>query len=297
MSMKIRTFSIIAGSEACNARCSFCVSSMTHQGGVGLKEPDVNWRNFDKACRLAELSGVTTAMLTGKGEPTLFPEQVARFLEALEPYRFPLVELQTNGIAIADGLAQMDQRWLERLPRWHALGLTTVAISIVSEDQEKNRGIYVPYRKDYPDLPRLVERLHRLGFSVRLACTMLKGYVDSPESVERLVNFAREHQVEQLTIRPVTRPEETRDKAAYDWVDQHVVWPSMLQDIERWAQKSGTRVMTLAHGATVYDVAGQNLCVTDCLTLPRGADEMRNLIFYPDGHLRYAWQHPGAIIL
>ncbi len=31
--MKIQTFSIVAGSEACNARCPFCISKMTVPNG------------------------------------------------------------------------------------------------------------------------------------------------------------------------------------------------------------------------------------------------------------------------
>ena len=67
--MRIQTFSILAGSEACNARCPFYISKMTPSHGVQLMVPAVNWRNLRIACRLAEHCGVTTAMITGKGEP------------------------------------------------------------------------------------------------------------------------------------------------------------------------------------------------------------------------------------
>ena len=40
---------------------------MTPPAGVSLQAPQVNWRNFRIACRLAERCGVTTAMFTGKG--------------------------------------------------------------------------------------------------------------------------------------------------------------------------------------------------------------------------------------
>ncbi len=72
--MKISTFTIVVGSAACNAACPYCVSKMTGKE-LGMKEPKVNWRNFDKACRLAQVNQVSTVLLTGKGEPTLFPEQ------------------------------------------------------------------------------------------------------------------------------------------------------------------------------------------------------------------------------
>src|SRR3989344_3193410 len=104
--MKIRTFSIIAGSEACNARCPFCVSKMTPPLGMELKEPEVNWRNFEVACRFAKQNGVTTAMFTGKGEPTLFPRQITKFLFSMAKHEFPPIELTTNGIMVA-------QRWEE----------------------------------------------------------------------------------------------------------------------------------------------------------------------------------------
>lgn len=120
--MKIQTFSIIAGSEACNARCPFCISHMTPPHGMELKEPEVHWRNFKKACRLAQLSGVTTAMFTGKGEPTLFPNQITKYLEALQDYDFPFIELQTNGIRMYDRQDEFDRH----LSRWYHLGLTTL---------------------------------------------------------------------------------------------------------------------------------------------------------------------------
>ena len=62
--MKISTFTIVAGSAACNAKCPYCVSKMTGKE-LGMKEPEVNWRNFDKACRLAQVNQVSTVLFTG----------------------------------------------------------------------------------------------------------------------------------------------------------------------------------------------------------------------------------------
>lgn len=58
--------------------------------------------------------------------------------------------------------------------------------------------------------------------------------------------------------------------------------------------------MTLMHGAhaaKVYDVDGQNVCVSDCLTVEAAGDDIRTLIFFADGKICYDWQHPGARIL
>src|SRR3989338_3443843 len=141
--MMFKTFSIIAGSEACNARCSFCVSKMTPPNGLDMKEPEVNWRNFKVAARLARQTGIDTVMITSKGEPTLFPQQVTKYLDALSEFDFPFIELQTNGIPIAEKRENYDPLVRE----WYEKGLTIPAISIVHYDAEKNRQIYLPHRE------------------------------------------------------------------------------------------------------------------------------------------------------
>lgn len=290
--MKISLFSIVAGSEACNARCPFCISKMTPPNGITLAEPSVNWRNFEKACQFAQRMNVTTAMITGKGEPTLFPSQITTFLERLSKYEMPLVELQTNGIPLAE---KEDSDALLR--KWYDLGLTTVAISIVHYDAEKNRQIYLPYRKAYIDLPKLIARIHACGLNVRLACIMVNGYIDSAEEVQKLIHFAHENKVEQLTFRPVNNPVESRNKDVGDWTAQHRLSLEQAQDIAAFLQEKGSPLMKTEYGATVYDVGGQNVCITNSLTLNKDSEDIRQLIFFPNGHLAYDWQHAGAILL
>lgn len=291
--MRIQTFSIVAGSEACNARCPFCVSKMTVSHGLGLKEPEVCWRNFRKACRLAERNGVTTAMLTGKGEPTLFPDQLSQFLVELRPFGFPLVELQTNGIL----LAERADRYLPHLRRWYELELSMIAISIVHYQPERNREIYLPGSEQYIDLAALIESLHGIGFSVRLACVMADGYIDSVAEIDRLIDFARAHAVERLSVRPVARPSRSREGEVERWTEEHFLKPEQQRAITAHLERRGVELMRLSHGAIVYDLEGQNLCLTDCLTLDPSGEDVRQLIFFPDGHLRYDWQYAGATLL
>jgi len=299
--MRIETFSILTGSAACNARCPFCISKMTPPEGVELKVPPVNWRNFMKACRLAELKGVTTAMFTGKGEPLLFPGQITGFLEAMAHFNFPMIEIQTNGIKISEN----PEEYSHHLQNWHDFGLTTVAISIVHYEPEKNREIYLPYKKQYIDLPALIRAIRKVGrdgemkgLSVRLTCIGADGYVDSVEKLQKLIEFARANLVEQLTFTPVNKPDEehSHDKAAWDWINKHHLKDHQLREIMDFVKKNGSHLLTLQHGAKVYDVNGQNLCLNACLTVHPDKDDLRNLIFYPDGSIRYYWQYPGALL-
>lgn len=266
---------------------------MTAPLGVELKEPDVNWRNFKIACRLAMRCGVTSAMFTGKGEPTIFPAQITKYLQAMAEFQFPIVELQSNGILIVD----RPETYAKHLRDWYELGMTTIAISVVHSLPEKNRPIYLPHRDQYIDLPELIAVLHEHQLSVRLACIMARGYVDSGSELERLIEFAQKHHVEQLTVRPVNRPQNNRNEEAHRWAGEHYLREEDMQDIRDFLESNGTLLMTLIHGAEVFDVGGQNICLTDSLTIDAKSTDLRQLIFFPDGHLRYDWQYPGAILL
>jgi molybdenum cofactor biosynthesis enzyme MoaA len=289
--MKIRTFSIVAGSLACNARCDFCIAGMTPKNGLGTKEPEVNWQRFRKACRLARDGGCSTAMITSKGEPTIFPDQITAFLKVLQEYDFPIVEMQTNGLLIAEGKKVTD----EHLQKWAELGLTTVAISVVHYDREKNKSIYTKTR-EYMDLEACIAKLHKFGFSVRLTTILAGGYIDSAAELEKMLAFATKNKVEQLTATPVTKPDESENEKIFSWTSQHALTKEQFSAIKGWVELNGSLLLELAHGARVYDINGQNLCLSNCITVDPKADEMRSIIFFPDGHVRYAWQYSGAIL-
>lgn len=294
--MEIQTFSIVAGTRACNAHCPFCVSKMTGFDEIPRGRA-INARNFRKAAMLAERAGTTTVLITGKGEPTLYPDEITRYLELLSDWSFPLVEIQTNALDIGrlarDGACK-SHLTAAHLAEWYRLGLATVAVSTVDVRAEPNRAVY---HEDYPDLATTVAYLHELGFSVRLCVMMQAGTVDTPERLGEVVDFCRAREVEQLTVRPIRRPRRTQSEDAAGYVDERGLTEPQIGAIERWADSAGTLLMTLMHGAKVYDVEGQNLCLSDCLTIEADSDNIRTLIFYSDGRIAYDWQHDGALLL
>lgn len=291
--MKFKTFSIVAGSTACNARCSYCVSKMTPEQGVSLKESKVNWRNFRVGARLAKQSRIDTAMITGKGEPMLFPRQISSYLDALQEFEFPFIELQTNGILFSEQREKYDDFARD----WYEKGLTMPAISIAHYNPEKNRQIYSPHKKSYIDLPELVRYLHNIGYSVRLSGVLLDGFIDNASELEKLVMFAKENKVEQLTIRPVNKPKQSENQEVFNWVSQNHLKPEQLEELSSYLEKNGERILELPFGGIVYDVSGQNVCFTNSLTHEKDPEKVRQLIFFPDGHLRYDWERQGAILL
>lgn len=301
--MKIQTLSVVVGGAACNARCPFCVSRMTGP----MNEPEtqkenelidsVNWRNLQIASRLAVRGGCTTAMLTSKGEPTLWPRLITSYLEALGKH-FPILELQTNGITLRksyeDGQQDHYLNTLYTLFNWYAAGLTTIAISTAHFDHSKNQEIY---GKNYGEInSKLINILHEIGFSVRLCCIGIGGYIGDYISLKHMISFAKELKIEQLTYTSVNFPEFSADDEAADWVKKHLPQTRQIIDCIN-DSPNASKIMELSHGASVYDVDGQNVCINNCLNNNPIDDNIRNLIYFQDGHLRYRWDKKGAIIL
>ena len=110
---------------------------------------------------------------------------------------------------------------------------------------------------------------------------MAHGWIDNRRELEALIDFSREHKVEQLTVRPVNRPESSRDDEAGLWTSEHHLRPSELQDIRSFLESHGTLLMTLIHGASIYDVKGQNVCLTDSLTITAKTDDLPSSSSFP----------------
>jgi hypothetical protein len=276
------TFTILVGNYDCPARCPFCISKMTPAFGLDDDEYiEPNWDAFDRACQIAINKGARTVLFTSKGETTLFPVDVTRYLHRLSKWPFDNIELQTNGL-------WSDIEILNWLRVWKDMGLNTLAISMYHPGKEENLEVF-----KYPKGPHLewkIEDAHSIGLSVRLSCVMLKDYVDDPPSVEAMINYARARDVFQLTLRNLGKPKNPVSKSVAKQVDKYRITKPKEKKIVDYIKKNGVLCDVLAHGAEVYEVAGQNVCITDCLTYSPGADEMRNLIFYPQGWLTTSWE-------
>ena len=103
--------------------------------------------------------------------------------------------------------------------------------------------------------------------------------------------------MEQLTLRPVNKAENTKDPDTNLQIAQSQLGREQLEAIVAHIEKNGTPLLNLLHNARVYDFRGQNLCLTDSLTKDANSSELRSLIFYSTGEVTYDWQYPGAIIL
>jgi molybdenum cofactor biosynthesis enzyme MoaA len=250
----------------------------------------INLQRFKIGCQYAKNSGVSTVLFTGKGEPTLFPDEIFTYLYDLGKYNFPFIELQTNGLTL------LDDSMLKNLEAWRSYGLSTIVISVAHYGDDKNQEIYTPNTM-YSSLATKINMLHKKGFSVRLSCVLMVGYIDLIEEIENMISFCRRLGVEQLTFRQLGIPHNSGNPEVEEFVCVHKLSDNKIRDIRLWFDNCGTRLMELMHGAVVYDYKGQNVCLTDCLTIDPTQEKLRQLIFSNDNHLRYDWQYEGAILL
>jgi len=269
---------------------------MTPDQGMTQKPEEINWDRFRRAYEYAAAGKADTSMITGKGEPTLFPEHISQYLNGLLEaekrfgYRIRIRELQTNGVSIADGKVD------DLLYLWRAGNLHTVAVSIAHFEPEVNREIFLPYRRSYIDLSKLVNKLHQADYGVRLACVLFKGGIDNSRKLKQLIEFSKDNHVEELTVRPVNMPTESGDQEVAEWVREHSLEKGQLEDIEAYLRENGVVTREFPFGGSVYSifsVRSQNVCLTSCLTKDKPNKFLRQLIFYPNGRIATDWTEKG----
>ncbi|MFH0948969.1 MAG: radical SAM protein [Candidatus Aenigmatarchaeota archaeon] len=283
---KALTYTIIAGSKTCTNDCGICISKMTPSYGIDNKEPKVDWAKFEKATRIAMNHGAKNVLITGKGEPTLYPGQITRYLTRLYGKSFDTIELQTNGSMIANG--GLYDAFLES---WKDLGLDTVAVSIYHYDSQKNKEMFKPKNGNYFDLPKLIKKIHSKDLNTRLSCVMLDGCIDNIEEVKKLIKYAKDHEVFQLTLRSVDCPRDSLSSETTKFVNEHKLNDKKIKTITDFLKKDGAKCDVLPHGAIVYEINEQNVCLTTGLTFDPGQEEIRQLVFFPQGWLTTSWEN------
>jgi len=295
--MNIQTFSVVSGTKACDAKCPFCISRMTGFDNTDLSHP-INKRNLKKAILMAERHSAQSILITGKGEPTLYPHQISEYLTLFRELgcSVPVIELQTNGILIGK-LANGERSLVTEsiLEYWYNNGLDIIALSVVDVDGDGNKKVYT---EDYPDLEKTIKFIRSFGFQVRICVMMQKGLIDGIGQFDKCVKFCKKNDVFQLTIRTIKKTDKkAEDVVSSEYVAKYGLDLCDVRSIREYIQSTGTLLKKLVHGAEVYDYYGQNVCISDCLTVEPTNSDIRTLIFYPSGEISYDWQYSGARFL
>ena len=280
--------SVVIGSLACNARCPFCISGMTPTAGMAARLVPFDQNYLREVAVFAAGRGVSQVLLTGKGEPTLWPSEIDACLATLAPYGFAHTDLQTNGLLVADGSIGSGA-----LSGWRDLGLGLASISVAHHDPARNREVYTPYRGRYPELAEIVGPVHAAGLAARLSLVMVAGYIDDAPSFAGFLDTARAIGVEQVTARPVNRPAVSRSDSIGAYVDAHVPSPAGLAGIAALLSPYPVTSRLPGNGV-VYDVDGLSVCLATSLTHEGPGEVHRQLIAYHDGSVATSWEREGG---
>src|SRR4030042_167216 len=130
------------------------------------------------------------------------------------------------------------------------------------------------------DLPKLIDKLHNIGFRVRLSCVLTEGFIENIDEVNNLIQFTKDNKVMQLSLRRIDIPNNTLNHEFADNALKHKLADNKYSLILDYIRKS-VLCDRLPHGAEVYEIYGQNVCITTGLSWDAGKDDMRQLIYFP----------------
>lgn len=103
--MHANNISVCVPDNGCNKKCPYCISMMT---GKSSHDSKTWYRNIQKVGKLAEIAGVTSILITGKGEPILNEVHEESFIcKVCNIFKGYPIELQTNGIYLAKELGKL----------------------------------------------------------------------------------------------------------------------------------------------------------------------------------------------
>jgi len=238
-------------------------------------------RNFPKVMTTARAAGVTSVLLTGKGEPLCGMQStlmwVKRVSASFGNYQYHC-ELQTNG----RGLNQ------NKIDVLQANGLNVIAFSFDK-------------LSDFEEHARSAAYIRKRGMITR-ASLNITDMLPKDTCFKDILRLTKKYGYHQLTLRDITVPtglRRTKDaKAAAAWIKKHTNKKRFEELVAQLRVTAKGRVIrTLPYGATVYDI--QDIAVTAfdyCVQDANNNNDIRNLIYAEDGHLYTAWNSEASIL-
>ena len=126
---------------------------------------------------------------------------------------------------------------------------------------------------------------------------MTKAGTYLPRDCESIITRANNAGILQTTFREVEMPQHSVCSKTAALVAAHKVDGAAKRLHHYLALHGAVRLLELPHGGLVYDFRGQNVAIGNCLTETTDPDDIRQVIFFPDGRLAYSWQYPAARLL
>lgn len=281
----IYSVSALVGSGACNGNCEFCAGKYLRSQA---SDNELYWKNYESAIKLSARYGGWSLSLTSSGEPTCDPVAVTKALAiynkcANQGAYFPNVNLFTNGILF--GSKEFCDLWL---PQWKKFGLTNVAISIHSTNQEKQASAYG--LQHYPNFKTIFENIQNHGVGVRCTLLLRRGEVENAKTYQRAIETLIEYGINNITSWPIGNPDGSRTEFTPSRIG--------LASIRLWLARNAKFCHGHMWGGGVYDYHGTMLRITDYVTRHNPKkDFVRQLVVFQDATVAYSWIREGALCM
>lgn len=285
--MEVQSLSIVIPAK-CPNRCPFCVSHMNKENKK-FKRPMENinyWMNVRKRMEFARDNGTNTLMLTSTGEPL---ENMDAIIDVLDMNRklnspFKWIELQTSGVGLLEAIEKYDT-WFDYF--------STISISVVDIFDSINNAslMNMPAERSVP-IAYTIYKLKELGFNVRLSINLTELY--NGVHVAKIFRKLVELEIDQVTFRKLYKSggETKQDK----WIDEHAVYPEVLDAIVDYVETKGNKLERLPFGAMKYSVEGISTVVDDDCMAKETKNILKYMIIREDGKLYTKWDDKGSLI-
>lgn len=299
--MNIQSLSIVVPNKACINHCTSCPSRMhdnNYQMLFDENRPDFDLylKDYMKRLEFARDNGCNTLMLTGTSEP----QQNRRFLTLFgmmmqmmdTPFRS--IEMQCTG-------ALLDRDYLTFLRRH--VGITTMALSVFSLDDEENMRIINPPKNVRINIREVAKMVKEAGMTLRM-CLNLTSHFDyysrnvediwgSPENLFAIMK--QTYGADQVTLRVLYAGEGNTPEDI--WVRDNAARKDTVTALREYVVSEGTLVGILPYGACKYDVAGMSVVIdSDSMGKEQAADNYKYLILRPDCRLYSSWDNTGSLV-
>lgn len=217
--------------EACNARCKYCLAENTPKNG-----PHQSLAAVEKAVRKAKENGAKEASISG-GEP-LLDKNILQKIRIIKKY-IDNINLQTNGILLTNP------------EDFKEAGVTTAIVNLPSYDK-KTYGTLVGVKK-YDQVLSNIKKAINAGLKIRINTVLVKNYTDDLAHCIRMVELSKQLGIRELTF--------TQLVPANKFAKEH---RTGLNDVRCLFQRSKQTEHQKFHSIDVYKFLDMTIGISSC---------------------------------
>lgn len=285
--MRANNLTISIPNKGCNKSCPYCISKITGY----VEYSPLFYGNLDKVKKFAERVGVTSILITGKGEPFLNLNDLNMLKSKFIDYP---IEVQTNGIYLNTLFEKEEYLHILEIIR----GLSIIAFSL------DKVGDFIEYQE-------LFKYLDERDIIVRVTLNITNIIPDNV-SIESLINICKISYVKQLSIRDITYPSNADPKNSnVKWIKENNnkgIYKKLVDSlVELESDGEGYLPNTYSYkypvirelnfGAKILDIDGIAFTFFDqCVEEKSTNGQIRSLIYQEDGHLYTSWSSKASIL-